>query len=110
MASRQSTVDFLMEQLAGAGPVYAKRMFGEYGLFVDGTMVASVCGDRLFVKPTPGGRAWALGHLEVSPYVGAKPYLRMPGERWDDGLWLTQLIRVTAAELSPSKGKGRGRG
>ncbi len=27
-------------------------MYGEYGIYCDGTFVAVVCGDRLYVRPT----------------------------------------------------------
>ncbi len=52
MASSQGTVDFIVEQMASAGTVSARKMFGEYGIYCDGKMVALVCDDRLFVKPT----------------------------------------------------------
>ena len=58
MSTKQSTVDFILEQIAEAGPVSAKKMFGEYGLFCDGKMVALVCGDELFIKITPAGKAF----------------------------------------------------
>ena len=59
MASNRKTVAFIVERLAAAGDVSAKPMFGEYGVYCDGRMVALVCDDQLFVKPTPGGRAFA---------------------------------------------------
>jgi TfoX/Sxy family transcriptional regulator of competence genes len=99
MASRQSTVDFLLDQITGAGDVTARKMFGEYGLYCDGKMVALVCDDQLFVKPTPSGRAFAGAVPEGSPYPGAKPHLLISGERWEDGEWLGELIRISAAEL-----------
>ena len=97
MASQRSTVDFIVEQ-AGSG-VHAKPMFGEYGLYRDGRMVALVCDDRLYVKPTAGGRAHAGAVEEAPPYKGAKPCLVIPGERWDEGDWLAGLFRISAAEL-----------
>ena len=36
MASSLSYVEFLMEQLSGAGTITFRRMFGEYGLYCDG--------------------------------------------------------------------------
>ena len=33
MASSMSYVEFVMEQLAGAGTITCRRMFGEYGLY-----------------------------------------------------------------------------
>lgn len=59
MATQQRTIDFLLEQVISAGAVDAKPMFGEYGVYVDGKMIGSVCDDQLFVKPTPSGLAHA---------------------------------------------------
>ena len=36
MATDRGFVEYVTEQLQGAGSVRAKRMFGEYGLFCDG--------------------------------------------------------------------------
>jgi TfoX/Sxy family transcriptional regulator of competence genes len=105
MGSKQSTVDFILEQIAAAGTVSARKMFGEYGLYCDGKYVASVCDDQLFVKPTPGGRDWIGKVEEAPPYPGAKPCFLISGERWDDAEWLSELIRVTARELPVGKKK-----
>ncbi|MBY4726375.1 MULTISPECIES: TfoX/Sxy family protein [Burkholderia] len=99
MASSQRTVDFIVEQMAAAGTVSARKMFGEYGIYCDGKVVALVCDDRLFVKPTPEGRAFLGMCEEGAPYPGAKPHLVISGERWDDREWLSALIRITAAQL-----------
>jgi hypothetical protein len=61
MASSKETVDFIVDQLSRAGEIIAKRMFGEYGIYVDGKMAAVVADDQLFVKPTAPGKAY-LGH------------------------------------------------
>jgi TfoX/Sxy family transcriptional regulator of competence genes len=108
MATQQQTIDFLVEQMAGAGQVAARKMFGEYGIFCDGKMVAIVGGDELYVKPTKGGRAHVGDVPEKSPYPGAKPCFLIAGEKWDDADWLAELIRLTAAELpmpAPKKPK-----
>lgn len=78
-------------------------MFGEYGVYCDGKMVALICDGQLFVKATAGGRAFADGIEEAPPYSGAKPCLLVDADRWDDGAWLVQLVRITAAELPASK-------
>jgi TfoX/Sxy family transcriptional regulator of competence genes len=83
----------------------ARKMFGEYGLYCDGKMVAVIGDDQLFVKQTPGGRVHAGAVAEVSPYPGAKLCLLIPGDRWEDADWLAGLIRVTAAELVVGKKK-----
>jgi TfoX/Sxy family transcriptional regulator of competence genes len=104
MATDPKTVAFIVDQLTGAG-VSARPMFGEYGLYSDGRMVALICDDQLFVKPTPGGRSFAGETAEAAPYPGAKPCLLIDIDRWDDADWLTSLIRVSAAEIPPPKPK-----
>jgi len=58
MASDPNAVDFIVEQMGTAGTVTARRMFGEYALYCDGRMVALVCEDKLYIKPTTAGRAF----------------------------------------------------
>jgi TfoX/Sxy family transcriptional regulator of competence genes len=105
MASSSSTVEFIVDQAGAAGGLTAKKMFGEYGLFSEGKMVALVCDDQLFVKPTAGGRAWCGPVAEASPYPGAKPYLLIDGERLEERAWLSELIRITTFELPTPKPK-----
>jgi TfoX/Sxy family transcriptional regulator of competence genes len=103
MATDRKTVDYIVEQIAGA--VAARPMFGEYGLYSDGKMIGIIADEQLFLKPTAGGRALA-GHAEeAAPYPGAKPYLLIEAERWEDRDWLTDLVRVTTAETPAPKPK-----
>jgi DNA transformation protein and related proteins len=105
MSSQKSNVDYLMEQLAGAGAVSARAMFGEYAFYCDSKVVALFCDDQLFVKPTKAGLAF-LGTAEQGPpYPGAKPHFLISGEKWDDAEWLSALVRLTAAELPVPKPK-----
>ncbi|MFC5555285.1 TfoX/Sxy family protein [Methylobacterium iners] len=99
MATKQTTVDDIVEQAKGAGQVAAKKMFGEYGLYCDGKLVALVCDETLFAKPTEAGRTYLGSVTEVSPYPSAKPYFLVAGERWDDADWLAELIKASAAAL-----------
>jgi TfoX/Sxy family transcriptional regulator of competence genes len=94
-------VNYLVEQMADAGSVSARKMFGEYGVYCDGPMVALICNDQLFVKPSAAGRQHIGDVVEVPPYKGAKPCFLIPAEHWDDREWLSQLIRATASELPP---------
>src|SRR5471032_760104 len=108
MASQQGTVDFLLDQMAGAGGVSARKMFGEYGVYCDGKMFAIIADDQLFINPTDAGLAWitAQGSLqEAPPYPQAKPYFLIDGELWDERDWLSQLARRTADALPMPKNK-----
>jgi TfoX/Sxy family transcriptional regulator of competence genes len=105
MASNRANVDYIVSQMAGAGVVTARPMFGEYGIYCDGKIVALFCDDQLFVKPTAAGRSHCGPCPEAPPYPGAKPQLLIAEDRWDDKLWLSTLIRITAAELPMPKPK-----
>lgn len=80
-------------------------MFGEYAIYCDGKVVALVCDDELFVKPTERGRALLRDVVEKPAYVGAKPYLWISGDDWDNREWLSTLIKTTSDALpAPKKG------
>jgi TfoX/Sxy family transcriptional regulator of competence genes len=106
MASDERNLQYVLDQLAGA-EVTAKKMFGEYGLYCDGRMVALFCDDQLFIKPTEAGRAFAPDLGEGVPYPGSKPCLLVDEERWDEADWLVELVRITARELPLPKPKSK---
>ena len=105
MASSQSTVDFLLEQISGSGAVIAKKMFGEYCLYLSGKPVGLVCDDQLFLKPTKVGAKLIAKVVEASPYPGAKPHLLITADQWEDSEWLCELVRATDRELPMPKPK-----
>ena len=107
MASQQSTVDYILEQIAGAGTVSARKMFGDYGVYCGGKIVALVCDDQLFVKPTAQGRDFIGDVVEGIPYPSAKPCFVIDGDRWDDADWMAQLIRISATHLPAPKPKAK---
>jgi TfoX/Sxy family transcriptional regulator of competence genes len=99
MASQQSTVDYIVEQMVGAGVVSARKMFGEYAVFCNGKLVGLICDNELYIKPTNAGRTHIGDAVERPPYKGSKPFFWISGDRWDDSDWLAELVRVSAAEL-----------
>jgi len=103
MATSQDNVDFLLEQLAGLRTASAKKMFGEYCLYVDGKPVGLVCDDLLFLKPTAAGRARLSEVVEASPYPNAKPHLQLDPDAWEDAAWLCELVEASARELPMPK-------
>lgn len=98
MSSNQDFVDFIVEQMEDAGSINYRKMFGEYGLYCDGKIVALICNDQLFVKPTEAGRAFIRDVVEAPPYPGAKNYFLIE-EGIEDQEWLGSLIRISADEL-----------
>ena len=106
--------DILADPMAGAGAIAFRKMFGEYALYCDGKVVALICDNQLFVKPTAAGRekiAELGAVVEGAPYPGAKPCFLIDSQL-DDQEWMADLIRTTAAALplpkprKPRKGAG----
>jgi TfoX/Sxy family transcriptional regulator of competence genes len=104
MASEAGFVDFVCEQLRGVGGVSQRKMFGEYAIYVGRKVVALVCDDQLFLKPTAAGRALLADPVEAPPYPGAKPYFVID-EHLDDAELLAELFRATERELPEPKPK-----
>ena len=105
MASNTATVEWMVKQLSGAGSVSAKKMFGEYGLYLEEKMVALVCDNRFFVKRTEAGYAYWGEHEEDFPYPGAKPLLVLDEDGMRDKNKLAELMRLTYEELPAPKKK-----
>jgi TfoX/Sxy family transcriptional regulator of competence genes len=105
VASAQRNVDFIVEQMAEARDVSARKMFGEYAIYCRGKLIALFCDDQLFIKPTNAGRAFLGKPKEAPPYPGAKPYFLLRGDQCEDGEWLSELARLTERELPPPKPK-----
>ncbi|WP_133135476.1 TfoX/Sxy family protein [Legionella rowbothamii] len=107
MASTQSTIDFILDQIAGTGKVSAKKMFGEYAIYYNNKVVALVCDDQLFIKPTNAGKAFIKNYVEGTPYPNAKPHLLISADLWDEQEWLSHLIQITALEVPEPRKKVR---
>jgi DNA transformation protein and related proteins len=105
MASKQSTVDYIIDQIAQAGDIRYRKMFGEYAIYCHEKVVALVCDDQLFVKPTNAGKALIENLEEAPPYPEAKLYFLISPDLWEDREFLTGLIIATAEELPLPKPK-----
>lgn len=107
MASDATFVDYVLDQIRGAGEVRAKKMFGEYGLYCNDTFFGMICDNRVFIKPTESGKAFMNEVIEGIPYPGAKPSLLIE-EQLEDPEWLAEMIQITVKALpAPKKKKKR---
>lgn len=95
MSTQPGTIAFILEQTKG---VTARKMFGEYALYHDAKVVALVCDDRIFVKPTPGALTLLPNAEQGPPYPGAKPHLVADAALDEEGL-LQQVLVAVAADL-----------
>lgn len=104
MASDEDFVRFLAEQMENAGVIRYRKMFGEYAIYCNEKVIALVCDNKLFVKPTEGGRAYIGNVVEAPPYSGAKLSFFIE-DQFEDKEWLCDLIRITEKELPAPKPK-----
>lgn len=104
MASDENFVKFIVEQMQGVGEIRYRKMFGEYTIYCEGKVVALICDNQLFVKPTKAGREFIGDVVEAPAYQGAKMSFLIE-DRFEDQDWLSELIRLTEQELPAPKPK-----
>jgi len=104
MATDLAYIDFIRDLLGRGHRAEFRKMFGEYAMYLDGKVVALVCDNQVFLKPTDTGRA-LLGRVEEAPpYPGAKPYFSV-SDRMEERELFLELLEVTAAAMPRPKPK-----
>ena len=106
MASDEVFVQFVVDQMSDAGRIASRKMFGEYAIYCDDKVIALVCDNQLFVKPTEKGRVYIGDVVEAQPYPGSKQYFLVEN-RLEDREWISGLIGITAHEVPNSKPRQR---
>lgn len=104
MAFDKNFIDFILDQIQNAGEISAKKLFGEYVLYSNGKLFGLICDNKLFIKPTQGGRAFIGDVVEAPPYTGAKLSFLIE-DKIDDIEWLSELVRISVKELPEPKPK-----
>jgi TfoX/Sxy family transcriptional regulator of competence genes len=103
MATRADTIAHLLDTLHPL-PLTARKMFGEYALYLGGKVVALVCDDQLYLKQTAGALATLPGCPTGAPYPGAKGHLLVT-DALDDPDRVAAALRAIAADLPAPKPK-----
>jgi TfoX/Sxy family transcriptional regulator of competence genes len=98
MASDPSFVQFVVDQFEDDREITYRKMFGEYALYSKGKVVALICDNQLFVKPTTSGRSFIGDVIEAPAYKGAKPSFLIE-DQIEDRDWINRLIELTEQEL-----------
>ena len=104
MASDINFIKFIVDQIENSGSIRYRKMFGEYAIYCNDKVVALVCDDQLFVKPTQAGRSFINNIVEAPAYPGAKPSFLIE-DQLEDREWLSELIALTEKELPKPKKK-----
>lgn len=117
MATSTDFADFVTDQMSGAGNITKRKMMGEYVVYCQEKVIALICDNKLFIKPTDAGRAFLIefykkltdcgqGLIEAPPYVGAKNFFLIE-DKLEDRDFMAELIRVSYPELPMPKPKSK---
>lgn len=93
MATNPGTIEEILSDAGDTLELTARKMFGEYGIYLEGKMVALVCEDTLFVKALPVVDELLGPHEQRPPYVGAKPHPVVPKAFMAQDGRLAKLLR-----------------
>jgi len=104
MSTEASFAEYVCDQLRDAGGITVRKMFGEYGLYRHGKIVALLADNQIFVKPTPAGEAVLGTPTYGPPYPGARPFFNV-SDLLDDTETMVLLIEATDAALPAPKKK-----
>ena len=103
MASDEGLVQYIAEQMAGAGNIRYRKMMGEYCLYCDDKVIGLVCDNQLFLKNTSSAQNNLKGFPLGYAYEGAKPSYVI--DNVDDRDFLATIVRQIADDLPMPKKK-----
>lgn len=103
MASTVDFVEYVKEQIADAGDITYRKMFGEFGVYCDGKIIGLVCDNQFFVKKTKAGEELLNFVEEGKPYPNARPHFLI--DSLSDREFLANFIRASYEELPMQKTK-----
>ena len=104
MATDRDFVDYVAEQAGLGQRLRTRRMFGEYALYVDDTLVAFCADNSLFLKLVQESAALLVGLPQQELFPGSKPYA-LADELLDDPERLRHLLLALQRVLPPPKAK-----
>ncbi|HPW04201.1 MAG: TfoX/Sxy family protein [Dokdonella sp.] len=108
MATDREFLDYVAEQIDLGDRLTHKRLFGEFALYVDEKVVAFVCDNSVFIKPSQAVRRLAPDLPQRPPYPGASNY-PVADELLDDSDAIRTLILETAMLMPQPKPKKPGK-
>jgi TfoX/Sxy family transcriptional regulator of competence genes len=103
VASSLDFVNFVAEQLNGAGEIAVKKMFGEYMVYCNGKPVVLICDDTAFVKILPIVDDLLANAERGRPYNGAKEHYILDVDNRD--LIVETITRLEQVIPLPKKKK-----
>lgn len=103
MASTETYLDFILDQLSALDGITHRSMMGEYILYYRGKIIGGIYDNRLLVKPVKAALSLMPHAKRELPYEGAKTMLLV--EDVDNKDFLALLILAMYEELPMPKSK-----
>jgi DNA transformation protein len=117
MAVKDDYLQWVLEQLSGAGRISSRRMFGAVGLYRDGVFFAIISADTLYFKVDDGTRCnyEERGMSQFRPYqdrpLVSMNYYEVPADVLEDPdecvEWALRAV-ASAAVAKPKSTRKRG--
>ena len=102
MACTIGFIEFVCTQLAEAGEVHSRKMFGDYMIYINEKPVVLACDNIAYVKIHPAIADLMTDAEKGFPYEGAKEHYILDIERKREAL---KVIRVLEQALPYPKAK-----
>ncbi len=109
MATKADFAEYVREQLRRAGEISLRKMFGDYGVYLNGKFIGLICDNQLFIKETQTGRKILRenGIVEEGlPYEGAKTLYFVINDL-DDEEFLGEFLLASDPEIRWQKSKNK---
>ena len=109
MATSKEYINYVLECLSHIEGISARKMFGDYGLYMFNRVMSLVCDDQVFLKVLPGStRVLGEDALTGEAYQGSKPYYIIQGLEDDEKMALLfRALYEDVPEPKPKKPRSR---
>lgn len=105
MATGKDFIEYVSEQIRGAGDVFYRKMFGEYMVYVDARPVLLVCDNTVYVKILPQLADMMADAEKGFPYDGAKEHYILDIDDRELSLRVVNILREITPLPKPKKTK-----
>ena len=106
MASTQSFIEYVVEQIDGVGDTRYRKMFGEYMVYVNDKPILLVCDDTVYVKMRDEIKQLLQDAETGVPYDGAKEHYVLDIENRELAVDVVGILEPITPLPKPKKKKG----
>lgn len=92
MATTPDFVEYVCEQISGAGDIRHRKMFGEYMVYINDKPILLVCDNTVFVKIVPELGTVMAGAQKGLPYEGGKEHYILDIDDTDKALEVISIL------------------